>query len=49
MIDVSSRLKTDLSNVFNNLMTFDRMQALNGTIDKMGHYLVMEHCLIRQF
>ena len=36
MIDVFSRLKTDLSNVFNNLMTFDRMQALNGTIDKKG-------------
>ena len=32
VIDVSSRLKTDLSKVFSNLMNFDRMQALNGTI-----------------
>ena len=33
LIDVSMRVKTDLSNAFGNLMTFQRVQTLNGTIN----------------
>ena len=33
LIDVSMRVKTDLSNAFRNLMNFERVQTLNGTIN----------------
>ena len=33
LIDISMRVKTDLSNAFRNLMNFQRVQALNGTIN----------------
>ena len=33
IIDVSMRVKTDISKAFRNLMNLDRVQALNGTIN----------------
>ena len=33
LIDESMRVKTDPSNAFGNLMNFQRIQALNGTIN----------------